>query len=70
VFIGDSPFDCMAGRAAGVSTAAVRWGPFARAELERHEPDHWLERPADILDLTDSEPTPLGRSVSGVEDGS
>ncbi|MDE0830623.1 MAG: HAD-IA family hydrolase [Vicinamibacterales bacterium] len=70
LFIGDSPFDCMAGHAAGVSTAAVRWGPFACAELERHEPDHWLERPADILDLTDSEPTPLGRSVSGVEDGS
>jgi phosphoglycolate phosphatase-like HAD superfamily hydrolase len=38
-----------AGRAAGVATAAVLWGPFARRHLEPTAPDHWLERPADVL---------------------
>lgn len=51
VFIGDSPHDCQAGRAAGVSTAAALWGPFSRASLDPHGPDHWLERPEAILGL-------------------
>ncbi len=51
VFIGDSPHDCEAGRAAGVSTAAALWGPFSRASLDPHGPDHWLERPEAILKL-------------------
>lgn len=51
VFIGDSPHDCRAGRAAGVSTAAALWGPFSRAALDPHGPDHWLERPEAILGL-------------------
>ena len=51
VFIGDSPHDCVAGQAAGVSTAAALWGPFGRENLEPHHPDHWLERPVEILQL-------------------
>lgn len=51
VFIGDSPHDCQAGRAAGVSTAAALWGPFTRASLDPHDPDHWLERPEAIPEL-------------------
>lgn len=51
VFIGDSPHDCQAGRAAGVSTAAALWGPFTRASLDPHGPDHWLERPEAIPEL-------------------
>lgn len=51
VFIGDSPWDCEAGKAAGVSTAAVLWGPFARETLEPYAPDHWLEQPDQILAL-------------------
>jgi pyrophosphatase PpaX len=51
VFIGDAPVDCLAGRAAGVTTAAALWGPFSRAALEPHDPDHWLAKPADILQL-------------------
>ena len=58
VFIGDSPADCDAGRAAGVSTAAVLWGPFTRERLEPHRPDHWLETPDAILTLTRERPTP------------
>jgi pyrophosphatase PpaX len=43
VFVGDSPHDLTAGRAAGVATAAVLWGPFSRQILEPHAPDHWIE---------------------------
>lgn len=48
VFIGDSRHDIECGRAAGVKTAAVLWGPFDRAHLADLEPDYWLERPADL----------------------
>ena len=48
VFIGDSPHDIAAGRAAGVRTAAALWGPFPREELARQEPDHWLSQPSEI----------------------
>ena len=34
LFAGDSTFDIEAGRAAGVRTAAVLWGPFSRQDLE------------------------------------
>jgi pyrophosphatase PpaX len=48
VFVGDSRHDVECGRAAGVKTAAVLWGPFDRAHLEDLEPDYWLETPADL----------------------
>jgi pyrophosphatase PpaX len=51
VFIGDSPHDMAAGRAAGVRTAAVLWGPFEREELAPHSPDYWLSEPDDILSI-------------------
>jgi len=51
VFVGDSVHDMASGRSAGVATAAVLWGPFTRADLGGSEPDHWLERPADLLPL-------------------
>ena len=48
VFVGDSPHDLVAGRAAGVQTAAVSWGPFPREELHRLAPDFWIETPEDL----------------------
>jgi len=51
VFFGDSVHDMNSGRAAGVKTEAVLWGPFGRAELESSKPDHWIETPGDILRL-------------------
>jgi pyrophosphatase PpaX len=51
VFFGDSVHDMHSGRAAGVKTAAVLWGPFGRADLEPSNPDHWIERPQEILQL-------------------
>ena len=38
------------GRAAGVLTGAVLWGPFARHELEPAAPDYWLETPEELED--------------------
>ena len=51
VFIGDSPHDLASGQAAGVSTAAVLWGPFDPDFLKSREPTHLLERPSEILTL-------------------
>lgn len=51
VFIGDSRHDLECGRAAGVKTAAVLWGPFDRAHLEDLRPDYWLEKPEDLEQL-------------------
>jgi pyrophosphatase PpaX len=51
VYIGDSVHDMRSGRAAGVRTAAVLWGPFTRDELAATEPDYWLERPEDLTGL-------------------
>jgi len=51
VFIGDSPHDIAAGRAAGVRTAGALWGPFSDDELAKAGPDHLLRTPSDILSL-------------------
>jgi pyrophosphatase PpaX len=51
VFIGDSPHDIAAGREAGIATAGVLWGPFAREDLEGCGADYLLESPLEILSL-------------------
>jgi pyrophosphatase PpaX len=51
VFIGDSPHDLEAGRAAGVRTAAVLWGPFTRETLAPCAPDFWIREPTELLEL-------------------
>jgi len=49
LFVGDSPFDLRAGRAAGTRTAAVSWGAFERAALEAERPDYFLESLEELL---------------------
>jgi pyrophosphatase PpaX len=51
LFVGDSPHDLVAGRAAGVRTAAVSWGPFARTDLEAVAPDYWITEWAELTAL-------------------
>jgi pyrophosphatase PpaX len=51
LFVGDSPHDLVAGRAAGTRTAAALWGPFPRATLLAERPDVLLERQEDVLAL-------------------
>jgi len=50
-YVGDSPFDMIAGRAAGVRTVAALWGPSSRKDLEREEPDYFAEDVSDLLDI-------------------
>lgn len=53
LFVGDSPHDIAAGRAAGTRTAAALWGPFARDVLEKARPDALLRAQRDVLALLD-----------------
>ncbi len=55
VFVGDSVHDMQSGRAAGVRTAAVLWGPFTRRHLEGCGPDYWLGSPEDLIALVNGE---------------
>lgn len=48
VFVGDSTHDMEAGRAAGVHTAAVLWGPFSRAALEPTSPSTFVRDAAEL----------------------
>jgi pyrophosphatase PpaX len=49
IYVGDSTYDIIAGRAAQVKTAAATWGPFPRIELENLRPDFLLDHPKDLL---------------------
>lgn len=49
VFVGDSRHDIQSGRAAGVHTAGVTWGPFDRAALEQSAPDHICDTAEELL---------------------
>lgn len=50
-YVGDSPSDVRAGRAAGTSAVAVAWGPLPRPVVEAAGPHRWLEHPRDIATL-------------------
>ncbi len=39
-YVGDSPFDVEAARAAGLTSVAVSWGAFSEGRLRGAEPDH------------------------------
>jgi pyrophosphatase PpaX len=49
IYIGDSTHDVIAGRAAGMTTVAVLWGPFERDVLEAVRPDFLVSTPADLI---------------------
>jgi pyrophosphatase PpaX len=53
VYVGDSVHDMRSGRAAGVVTAAVLWGPNSRETLAVTGPDRWLEDPAELRGLVE-----------------
>jgi pyrophosphatase PpaX len=50
-YVGDAPFDMLAGRAANLPTIAVTWGFFPPHELLSLEPDLVADTPADLLRL-------------------
>lgn len=51
IYIGDSPHDIKAGKAAGVLTAAALWGPFPPKRLLAEEPDIVLSKITDLLEI-------------------
>lgn len=53
LYIGDSTHDMCAGRAAGVRTVAVTWGPFPRHDLEQTQPDYLVDSPGEIGAILD-----------------
>ncbi|HWO00371.1 MAG TPA: HAD hydrolase-like protein [Blastocatellia bacterium] len=50
-YVGDSPYDLIAGRAAGMRTVAALWGPAARESLEQEHPDFKAESISDLLEI-------------------
>ena len=51
-YVGDSPFDVRAAKAAGVLAVAVTWGGIHGAEaLLAEEPDHLVSTPEELLDV-------------------
>lgn len=51
-YVGDSPFDIRAAKAAGMTAIAVEWGRIhPRARLEAEEPDHFVRTPEELLDV-------------------
>ena len=61
LFVGDSIHDLHSGRAAGVLTGAVLWGPFTRADLASAEPDFWFSDVAEMEKLVADEEQAIGR---------
>jgi pyrophosphatase PpaX len=55
LFVGDSPHDVAAGRAAGARTAAALWGPFSPETLQAAGPDAFLREQRDVLRLLNAE---------------
>jgi pyrophosphatase PpaX len=53
LFVGDSPHDVQAGRAAGVVTVAAGWGFFDAATLADAAPDHTLDDVASLPALVE-----------------
>ncbi|NPV27401.1 MAG: HAD-IA family hydrolase [Firmicutes bacterium] len=54
VYVGDSPFDLLAGRRAGTKTIGVTWGMATREELGMNEPDLLIEQWSELIDWLDS----------------
>jgi pyrophosphatase PpaX len=63
MYVGDSPFDMAAGRAAGMDTVAVRWGPHDEASLARHSPSFTVGEPDDILRIVEARGRGTGQGV-------
>ncbi|HWI61679.1 MAG TPA: pyrophosphatase PpaX [Symbiobacteriaceae bacterium] len=51
LMVGDSTFDILCGRNAGVKTAAVRWTVIEHRLIDEAQPDTWVEAPGDLVPL-------------------
>ena len=53
-YVGDSPVDIGAGRAAGMFTIAAAWQTFYSERLREAQPDAWAESPARLIEILDN----------------
>jgi 2-phosphoglycolate phosphatase len=51
LYVGDSPVDIQAGKAAGMTSVAAAWHAHYRDRLRAEQADCWAETPADVLAL-------------------
>ena len=51
VYVGDSPFDVQAAKAAGLRSVAVSWGAFSENTLREAEPDHLVPDIDAVVDV-------------------
>ena len=51
VYVGDSPFDVQAAKAAGLRSVAVSWGAFSEDTLRKAEPDHLVPDIDAVVDV-------------------
>jgi pyrophosphatase PpaX len=51
VYVGDSPFDVQAAKAAGLRSVAVSWGAFSEDTLREAEPDHLVPDIDAVVDV-------------------
>ncbi len=56
LMVGDTDYDILAGRAAGLRTCAVAWSELPRARLLSAQPDHMAEQFAHVVDLVTQSP--------------
>jgi pyrophosphatase PpaX len=50
-YVGDSPFDVAAAKAAGITSVAVSWGVFSEGTLRSAEPDHLVPDIGSAVDV-------------------
>jgi pyrophosphatase PpaX len=50
-YVGDSPFDVEAAKAAGLTSVAVSWGAFSESTLRAAEPDHLVSDIQSAVDV-------------------
>ncbi len=62
VYIGDSPFDLQAARAASVASIAVGWGAFSASRLSEESPSHSAASASELHDLLFGISSPADRS--------
>jgi pyrophosphatase PpaX len=55
LMIGDTTYDLLAGRSAGVFTGAAGWNPDTPASIEGLQPDFYFSKPEEMLDLVEGE---------------
>ncbi|MFX0124207.1 MAG: HAD family hydrolase [Candidatus Hodarchaeota archaeon] len=49
LFVGDSPLDVIAGKAAGIKTAAALWGSIEESKLIASQPDYIFKTPMELM---------------------